>query len=164
MVFISIASCVKVILCEVLWGGHSQVTWKIQGYKYESLNWVLHATNTPEKNKRRSSKKGTVKIDAPHPACHKWRIGGAWRVIRYKWSSNKSGVLGLGSRTTNSPVVGSHSREWLPCPVSEFAVPNKLRIKSFTSASGLTYFDVISFMYLVSSGFYKTNLILIDPV
>ena len=36
-------------------------------------------------------------IDTPDPACRKRRLGGAWRVVRYKWSSNKTGVLGLGS-------------------------------------------------------------------
>ena len=42
----------------------------------------------------------------PHPVCCKSRLGGAWMVVRYKWSSNKTGILGMGSPTTNSPVVG----------------------------------------------------------
>ena len=123
-------------------------------------------------------------IRPPHLACRKWQLGGAWWVVCYKWSSNKTGVLGLGSPYRPQSCGRWCAWVWISppprtlqgvttLPVSESAVPNNGKVGNPVLCSHSRcfgcYFDVIFLMYLVSSGFSfkptsSSSIILINPV
>ena len=125
-----------------------------------------------------------VTIDTIRPAYRKRRLGWAWRVVCYKWSLKKQGVLGLGSPYYQQSRGRWYAWVWiLPRPrtlqrvttlsVSVSAVPNNGIVRNqficLHSRCFWSYFDVIFPMYLVSSGFSfksipSSSIILIDPL
>ena len=83
-------------------------------------------------------------------------LGNKTPMFCYKWSPNKTGVVGLGSPTTNHGRWISPSREWQTwiwqvCSPDNGKVGNQVVCPHFQCFG--SYFDVIFLMYLVSCGF-----------